>query len=508
MSKQKFKDTTNKVSLEINQISKDTIDKVLQEINQNLIEREEAVAMSLLGALSHQNVFMLGLPGVGKSLIARRIASVFEGKYFEYLMNKFSAPEDLFGPVSITALKNDTFSRKIDGFLPDAEFAFLDEIWKSSPAILNSLLTISNERKYKNGVENIDVPLSYIISASNETPPPNQGLDALYDRFPIRIYVAPIENTSNRTEYLKNSTNMEFKPEHKLKISDIQQFNKDVSKIQFSNQALEAFMACIDECLEKGIYISDRRQKQIITTLKYAALYSGQEKVDTHYLTLLRYFLWDKEEDRETVEDILKNVLEVSLTPENFNLAAYKEKFDETKKYIESETVYQKDVPSGKLIETEIQDRYSSKYNCYKINDKLAIRCYDNELWSLNGGKLYQRLANSTITENTETIKYDGKTYTLPREILHKKGDPKSGILAKTVIEMNDKTNKFKDTIDKAITEYSAYSEDVLKAAGNFIKGEAEEKLEHYLDENKALLASLKIDIEKLFEKVKQITTK
>ncbi len=233
-------------------------------------------------------------------------------------MNKFSAPEDLFGPVSITALKKDEFSRKVEGFLPEADFAFLDEIWKSSPAILNSLLTILNERKYKNGKDNMDVALTYVISASNETPPENQGLEALYDRFPIRLFVSPIDSKLSRADYLNNTSDMKFEPQIKLSIEDVKEFNKGVVNIKINEQALLAFMECIDEChsLETPIYISDRRQKQILNILRYQALYSGQDEVNIVSMVLLKHFLWEKESDMEIVESVLDRVLPEYLAPQ------------------------------------------------------------------------------------------------------------------------------------------------------------------------------------------------
>ncbi len=159
-----------------------------------------------LGALSNQNTFLYGPPGTAKSLISRRIACAFESPtYFEYLMNRFSTPEELFGPVSIKALKEDRYTRKTEKYLPKAEFAFLDEIWKSSPAILNTLLTMINEKTFKNGDEVEHTPLKALIAASNETPQENQGLDALYDRFIIRLMVGPITRKDN-FEALINGT--------------------------------------------------------------------------------------------------------------------------------------------------------------------------------------------------------------------------------------------------------------------------------------------------------------
>ena len=138
------------------------ITDLLQQLTNGIHERNQIMAVSLLGAIAGHNTFLFGPPGTAKSLISRRLACAFENpQYFEYLMNRFSTPEEVFGPVSIKALKEDRYIRKINGYLPTADFAFLDEIWKSSPAILNNLLTIINEHIFKNGDERINVCLLY-----------------------------------------------------------------------------------------------------------------------------------------------------------------------------------------------------------------------------------------------------------------------------------------------------------------------------------------------------------
>ena len=177
---------------------KERIEKLIAALATNLYERSEIVALSLLAVLSGQSVFLFGPPGTAKSLIARRVSQAFRNSvFFENLMNRFSTPEDIFGPIDIKELKEARYVRKIENFLPTATIAFLDEIWKSSTAILNTLLTIINERKFRNGDKVIDVPLKGIIAASNETAPQNQGLEALDDRLIMRLSVQPMKQRDN-----------------------------------------------------------------------------------------------------------------------------------------------------------------------------------------------------------------------------------------------------------------------------------------------------------------------
>lgn len=141
------------------------IKNLLAYLNQNLYGKEEAVRLALLSAVANESIFFMGPPGTAKSMISRRIAAAFKdfyedgkfttenGGYFEYLMNEFSTPDEICGPVDLSALneKPSRYERQTEGYLPSAKVAFLDEIWKSGPAILNTLLTIINEKKFHNG---------------------------------------------------------------------------------------------------------------------------------------------------------------------------------------------------------------------------------------------------------------------------------------------------------------------------------------------------------------------
>lgn len=172
---------------------------ILGGLRRGTFERDEALGLSLLSALAGESMFLLGLPGVGKSMIARRLKCAFENAtVFEYLMSRFSTPDEIFGPVSISKLKDeDCYERVTTGYLPEAEVVFLDEIWKAGPAIQNSLLTVLNEKIYLNGNREMKLPLKGVIAASNELPAKDEGLEALWDRFMIRYVVNPIVSRDN-----------------------------------------------------------------------------------------------------------------------------------------------------------------------------------------------------------------------------------------------------------------------------------------------------------------------
>ena len=296
---------------------KTRVTDLITVLSDGLYEREEIVAVSLLSVLSGQSIFLYGLPGTAKSLIARRLSTVYkDSTHFEYLMQRFSTPEDVFGPVSIQELKQDNYIRKTEGYLPTADFAFLDEIWKSSPAILNTLLTIINERIYRNGGKDEKVPLKALIAASNETPPPNQGLEALYDRFVMRMIVNPMEERENFEKLLDGdavSADIEIPNGLQFSHDECEQLFGKIVKMSISKEVfaiINSIRVSIEEFNEENpeieVYVSDRRWQKIALILKTSALLCDRTEVIPVDTLVLRHCLWTHEENREAIEEIIE----------------------------------------------------------------------------------------------------------------------------------------------------------------------------------------------------------
>ena len=162
-------------------------------LERGLVERGVEARLLVLAMVGGEHLLLLGPPGTAKSELCRRLSAVGRFLYFERTLTRFSTPEELFGPLSLSALERDEYRRATDGYMPRAEVAFLDEIFKANSAILNTLLTLLNERLFDEGPARTSVPLLTAVAASNELPETDE-LDALFDRFLLRRCVEPVSD--------------------------------------------------------------------------------------------------------------------------------------------------------------------------------------------------------------------------------------------------------------------------------------------------------------------------
>ncbi|EAI3912460.1 BspA family leucine-rich repeat surface protein [Campylobacter lari] len=298
------------------------IQNIIQELNKGLLERDEVIKLVLLAFFSGKSIFLYGPPGTAKSMITRRSALAFgeDNHFFTYLMNRFSTPEEVFGPIDIKALKENKLKRVTKGYLPCANFAFLDEIWKSSPAILNTLLTIINEKIYKDGEDNIEVPLYGLICASNEFPAANQGLEALYDRMLIRYEVLPLEQRESFENLLRNKSEKIMIKNH-FQAEELQKILSESENVEFPDEAMEILLNIKSdielhnqnlEDIDELIYISDRRYKNIAQLLKVCAYLNDRKEILPIDLALLKHCLWSNEKDKIIIKEILQKNLSFS----------------------------------------------------------------------------------------------------------------------------------------------------------------------------------------------------
>lgn len=298
--------------------------QLLGEMNRGIYEKETEISLSLLAALAGESIILLGPPGVAKSMVARQLKTAFrDTQSFEYLMSRFSTPDEIFGPVSIQKLKtSDTYERAMEGYLPTADVVFLDEIWKAGPAIQNTLLTVINEKIFRNGNREMHLPLKLLVAASNELPAKGEGLEALWDRFVIRIESRPIKLEKNFRAMLLEShadfaDNADFS-DLKITAEEYAEWAEKICKIGVKEEVLDAISAIrkslravnVDEAAERrNIYVSDRRWKNIVRLLRTSAFMQDREEVDICDLLPIYHCLWQEPEERDAIRNIVIRAL-------------------------------------------------------------------------------------------------------------------------------------------------------------------------------------------------------
>lgn len=313
---------------------KNRVASLLDSLGAGAFEREEVIGLSLLAALAGESIFLLGVPGVGKSMVARRLKMAFRNaRSFEYLMSRFSTPDEIFGPVSISKLKDeDTYERVVEGYLPTADVVFLDEIWKAGPAIQNSLLTAINEKIFRNGDKDLALPLKGIIAASNELPAEGEGLEALWDRFLIRYIVRPIGNRMN-FKALLSGEHVEPKVDNELTFTN-EEYELLLSKaadVEVPDAILDFIyglrMLLVKEAQENKEkdgdeheipYVSDRRWKKVLGIMRMSALLNGRNAVDFSDCLLLEHMIWDHDSQiskvgKDICEELTKAIIKESV---------------------------------------------------------------------------------------------------------------------------------------------------------------------------------------------------
>ncbi len=299
--------------------------QLLGEMNRGIYEKETEISLSLLAALAGESIILLGPPGVAKSMVARQLKTAFkDAKSFEYLMSRFSTPDEIFGPVSIQKLKtSDTYERAVDGYLPTADVVFLDEIWKAGPAIQNTLLTVINEKIFRNGNREMHLPLKLLVAASNELPAKGEGLEALWDRFVIRIESRPIKQEKNFRSMLLEANEVKsedrrVKNSNAISAEEYAEWTQQLSGIGVSEAVLDVISSIrkslravnVDEAAERrNIYVSDRRWKNIVRLLRTSAFMQDRAEVAICDLLPIYHCLWQEPEERDAIRNIVIRAL-------------------------------------------------------------------------------------------------------------------------------------------------------------------------------------------------------
>lgn len=280
--------------------------EIKNALNNKFIEREKEVEAILIALLSKQHMLMIGPAGTAKSALSVELSSIIEGtQYFQWLLTKFSTPEEVFGALSLKDLENGVYKRNTTSKMPEAHLVFLDEIFKANSAILNSLLTLINERLFYNNGQAVASPLMSVIGSSNEYPEEGEGLEALFDRFLLRFEVDYIGDESNFISMLKGQGKEQQMPNMTLEELENLQFLREM--VNVPDEVYSTLSAIRVDLKDEGIRPSDRRFKQSLSILQAKALMEQRQEVKIKDILMLEHTLWENVEQKSLVSEIVNN---------------------------------------------------------------------------------------------------------------------------------------------------------------------------------------------------------
>jgi len=332
---------------------KPRFDAVRRELEQKFLAKEEIIRLMLIAAIAGEHMVLIGPPGTAKSAVIRAFARLVDAKYFEYLLTRFSEPNELFGPVDIQGFRSGTYRRVTTGMLPEAEIVFLDEAFKANSAILNSLLTLLNERRFNNGATVMRVPLISLFAASNEVPS-SDNLDAIFDRFLLRVHSANLDSYHFH-ELMNKGLALEKAAAHDdiadaaaarfassatmpsplsslppgavpappplsptlsssttrtlLSAADLHTSRRTLlERVEFPEEFLATYKGLCFQLRGEGISLSDRRVVRLLKLFAASAALDGRTRVHDGDLFLLRH-TWNNLDQREILEDVVEPVV-------------------------------------------------------------------------------------------------------------------------------------------------------------------------------------------------------
>lgn len=412
------------------------IKSLLADLSRGLYERDEVVKLALLAAVSGESLFLLGPPGVGKSMIARRLKFAFrDAASFEYLMTRFSTPEEVFGPISIQKLKEeDKYERKTEQYMPGANIVFLDEIWKASSSIQNALLTIINEKVYRNGEQEIKVDLKGLITASNELPPEGENFGPLYDRLLLRYHLQEIRSNKGFLEMITSTEELYDDPvqaEYKITQAELEAWQRGIEAIRVEDEVLSVIQIIREKLLEynakqedgaQQIKVFDRRWKKVIRILRTSAFLNQREKVDLMDCFLMSHALWNQPSQIEVVQEILAETIRKHGYSVAVGLAMLRKEIREFQTEVEAEVRVR--IAKSEEVLRPIEEEYYEiqkngepfagnylqvkDYNRLQNSDVPVLNLYDEEF------KLVSRLAaERTDAEFQIRLKHNAKFHQL-----------------------------------------------------------------------------------------------
>lgn len=288
--------------------------QVAETLDSQFLGKSEIVRLLLIAVVAREHAVLIGPPGTAKSALLRMLAELLDARYFEYLLTRFTEPNEIFGPVDIAAFREGSYRRRTEGMLPEAEVVFLDEVFKSNSAILNALLSVLNERRFTSGGRVIDCPLISAFGASNEVPS-DESLSALFDRFLLRIRSDNLD-AYHFNELLQAGIELEVRRLEKrrsqplVSAPELSEMARTLARsLEFSEDFLSTYKGLVFQIRAEGITLSDRRVVKTLKLFAASAYLDGRSQADTSDLFVLKH-IWNSEDQAPILEAIVQPVLE------------------------------------------------------------------------------------------------------------------------------------------------------------------------------------------------------
>lgn len=288
--------------------------QIARTLESRFLGKDEVIRLLLIATIAGEHAVLIGPPGTAKSALIRYFAKLIQANYFEYLLTRFTEPNEIFGPVDINAFREGRYQRRIDGMLPEAEIVFLDEVFKSNSAILNALLTLLNERRYSSGGTVLKVPLLSCFGASNEVPS-DENLTAIFDRFLLRIRSENLDAyhfqdllQKGIQHEIMGLTDAQIQPLASAReIADLHR--AFAQRMRFSDEFLSAYKGLVFQIRAEGVSLSDRRVVKLLKLFAASAFLDGRNEPDASDLFVLKH-IWNNEDQAAILESLVTPALE------------------------------------------------------------------------------------------------------------------------------------------------------------------------------------------------------
>jgi MoxR-like ATPase len=282
--------------------------EVVDPLKRRFVDRDEIIDLIALAVTAGEHLILHGPPGTAKSALIRQFASAVRGKYFEYLLTRFSEPNEVFGPIDLVRLREGTVATVTSSMLPEAEFVFLDELFNANSAILNNLLTVLNERIYRRGAEVHRLPLLSLFAASNHLPE-DQALKALFDRFLLRCHVENLKREELPRLLVAGWELERAGPlESSVSAEDLRALVRRVYEVDVQGIA-ERYTGVVSKVRDLGVALSDRRVVKVLKLVAASAVLCGRQEAAVSDFWVFRY-VWDREEQIAPLRSLVAGVVE------------------------------------------------------------------------------------------------------------------------------------------------------------------------------------------------------